>query len=704
MVLKGLLDKDQSLQDKNFARLSEHYRNTTPVSLLTQLFQDLYLPSMESHLLSFVSYFLMDNTKHSADYSTLLFSHPLEACSYRQQRLLLSHRARNLTYAPLFINSLASQLLGLSSTQTVVQGDSSGHRWQLRATNEGTLQFEPTVNDSDDDESVISSEVGDVIPVLDNSPPGSQSLTRNSFFKLSRRFVRNSDHLKQEAIRHHSNRNWQRRLLLNDKHKLKSSQISLTRGYRTGDFPDIQISYSSVLNPLQSLVARDRTLAQLLVHAVFMYLSRTEGSSEFMNSSVAWFKHILTQGVNDPTLTALILEICSHQNCLLNDDVISINEVAKTSGLLYHGILLTETKLLANIPNSDKLIPSSYGQFVRNEEDDEGGEGSSRKKFKIADHHVIHACHTELIDMYKSLDESDIINGILSQQQNSNLKAALDAEQSALYRRANKYYAACLQDQGATVAPSVLYDSYCQTFQWLSKWGELEKLLEQEVQGDWNNAINKESYVMKHLLRCQILKSESPSESFLTAFKSWTDSSPEHYDILKLHLAQSTSILLLLLNQYPQCCHLAELNISQQLSTYKSRVSQVNNLCVAMETSLLSKTLQFPNEYNVARLSNVWDMTCDDQDDLATLEIKVKQRKVFLDKVSTGADGNLTLLRPNLFARNVANSLSMIRSAIGRNQFYYAREHLNRLVSTVSEAHIVYEQGDTVIMCRDKGV
>uniref|UniRef100_A0A8D8M520 DNA-dependent protein kinase catalytic subunit n=1 Tax=Cacopsylla melanoneura TaxID=428564 RepID=A0A8D8M520_9HEMI len=596
MVLKGLLDKDQSLQDKNFARLSEHYRNTTPVSLLTQLFQDLYLPSMESHLLSFVSYFLMDNTKHSADYSTLLFSHPLEACSYRQQRLLLSHRARNLTYAPLFINSLASQLLGLSSTQTVVQGGSSGHRWQLRATNEGTLQFEPTVNDSDDDESVISSEVGDVIPVLDNSPPGSQSLTRNSFFKLSRRFVRNSDHLKQEAIRHHSNRNWQRRLLLNDKHKLKSSQISLTRGYRTGDFPDIQISYSSVLNPLQSLVARDRTLAQLLVHAVFMYLSRTEGSSEFMNSSVAWFKHILTQGVNDPTLTALILEICSHQNCLLNDDVISINEVAKTSGLLYHGILLTETKLLANIPNSDKLIPSSYGQFVRNEEDDEGGEGSSRKKFKIADHHVIHACHTELIDMYKSL------------------------------------------------------------------------------------------------------------ESFLTAFKSWTDSSPEHYDILKLHLAQSTSILLLVLNQYPQCCHLAELNISQQLSTYKSRVSQVNNLCVAMETSLLSKTLQFPNEYNVARLSNVWDMTCDDQDDLATLEIKVKQRKVFLDKVSTGADGNLTLLRPNLFARNVANSLSMIRSAIGRNQFYYAREHLNRLVSTVSEAHIVYEQGDTVIMCRDKGV
>ncbi|KAL1453877.1 hypothetical protein WDU94_010181 [Cyamophila willieti] len=537
MVLRGLLDNDQSLQDKNFARLSEHYQTTTPTpaSLLTQLFKDLYLPSMESHLLSFVSYFLLDSTKHSTDYSVLLFSHPLEACSYRQHRLLLSHRAKNLTYAPLFINSLASQLLGLSSTQNVTQGDSSGHRWQLRATNEGTLQFEPTVDVSDGDESVSGSEDDDVIPVQDNSPPGSQSLTRNSFFKLSRRFVRNADHLKRQAIRHHSTRNWQRRLLLKDKHKLKSSQISLTRGYRTGDFPDIQIPYSSILNTLQSLWVFD--------------------------TSVEWFKHILSQGVNDPTVTALILEIFSHQKCLLNDDVININEVAKRSGLLYHGILLSETKLLANIPNSDKLTPFPYGQFIQNQGDDQCGEGSSRKKFKMADHHVINACHTALIDMYKSLDETDIINGILSQQQDSNLKTALDAEQSDLYRRASKYYAACLHHQGATVAPSVLYDSYYQTFQWLSKWGELEKLLEEEVQGDWQSAMSKESFIMKHLLRCQILKYEPPSDSFLTTFKSWTECSPDQYDTLKLHHAQSTSILLLLVNQYPQCCHLAELNI-----------------------------------------------------------------------------------------------------------------------------------------------
>lgn len=76
------------------------------------------------------------------DYSTQLFLHPLEACSYRQHRLLLSYRHKNLTYAPLFINSLASQVYGLSGSQTEAQG--SGHRFQLRAT--GTsLQFEPTL-------------------------------------------------------------------------------------------------------------------------------------------------------------------------------------------------------------------------------------------------------------------------------------------------------------------------------------------------------------------------------------------------------------------------------------------------------------------------------------------------------------------------------------------------------------------------------
>lgn len=38
-----------------------------------------------------------------------------------------------------------------------------------------------------------------------------------------------------------------------DKRLQKEVQVTLYRSYRVGDFPDIQISYSSLITPLQAL-------------------------------------------------------------------------------------------------------------------------------------------------------------------------------------------------------------------------------------------------------------------------------------------------------------------------------------------------------------------------------------------------------------------------------------------------------------------
>ncbi|XP_026684965.1 uncharacterized protein LOC113470607, partial [Diaphorina citri] len=191
--------------------------------------------------------------------------------------------------------------------------------------------------------------------------------------------------------------------------------------------------------------------------------------------------------MNDPHVTSLILEIFSEQSVHCD-----VTNIAKTSGLIYHGILLTENKLLIHSPHSDKLVESA----PREDEDE-----SARKIIKLGDEHVISACHMELIDLYKSIDEFDIINGILAQQNNSDLKKALDAEQNSNYRKARKHYQAALDSTPLTI----LHDSYYSTFHWLSQWEELETALEEKVEGEWNRAW-LDPCLMKHLLRAQSLK------------------------------------------------------------------------------------------------------------------------------------------------------------------------------------------------------
>jgi hypothetical protein len=74
-----------------------------------------------------------------------MFSEPLQKCQFEDFRMLLSWRAQHATIAPMFADTLASQLIQSQSLSST--GESTGAEPLLRAT-QANLAFQPTLEQS----------------------------------------------------------------------------------------------------------------------------------------------------------------------------------------------------------------------------------------------------------------------------------------------------------------------------------------------------------------------------------------------------------------------------------------------------------------------------------------------------------------------------------------------------------------------------
>jgi len=102
---------------------------------------DLYSPATESKFLSYSTQYLLEATVGTPDYNQKIFKEPLQKCHFEDFRMLLSWRAQHATFAPMFANTLASQLMQSQS----LNSDRAGPL--LRAT-QASLAFQPTIEQS----------------------------------------------------------------------------------------------------------------------------------------------------------------------------------------------------------------------------------------------------------------------------------------------------------------------------------------------------------------------------------------------------------------------------------------------------------------------------------------------------------------------------------------------------------------------------
>lgn len=231
-LIDGLSDQNADIQEKVFTYCSKNLSQKLHERMLA-LVSEYYKPSKENYYLNCAVYLLFDLLKQSKSYKSIIFDDPLHQCTFEEYKLYGNWRAQHASLAPLFVNTLRSQMTQQSSLNPIDLN-------VVRATQQ-SLAFEPTQVEKNVD--VDQQEFKDP-----NQLQLSQRYKMNKYrFYKDREKV--SRHFALQEVKKASKREQERR----DLAKEKERGVTFYRQYKRGDFPDVQIELKDVLLPLQIL-------------------------------------------------------------------------------------------------------------------------------------------------------------------------------------------------------------------------------------------------------------------------------------------------------------------------------------------------------------------------------------------------------------------------------------------------------------------
>ncbi|XP_029675337.1 DNA-dependent protein kinase catalytic subunit-like isoform X2 [Formica exsecta] len=418
-LLTGLLDPSQELQD----RILRFWTEETTLSTEKSKNRLLGLLSMHSMLkittmttsseddafAPFMALLMLQLATKSMDYNKNIFDAPLhDDCTFENYKVAVSWRRRNLScMTPMFVNSLASQMSYGTFSQinadtnlygTLVDSYSLFSRYssiplRLRATQD--LQFEPTLLDDETTDANFDAEFDRSI-TASSSRQSSQDTTMR---KRPSRLLANSSDVANIIRRKQIQKNVQRAEMMKQESIRQRSSVKLYRNYRIGDFPDIEISHSNLIVPLQQLIKLDRLICKDVTVSLFCSLieetTEREKSDDFRQTVVDSLKRILQDSSErDSSFNAVILETLLQLN-VTDCDPLDIAKISKTSRLDVLGALLLERNLLPDMRDDDSPTPSKRMRGCDNDETDKW---------------------VQLASLYKSLNDVDVVLSIFRGQ------------------------------------------------------------------------------------------------------------------------------------------------------------------------------------------------------------------------------------------------------------------------------------------------
>lgn len=271
-LLQGLIDTDLTLQEKIF----EFWSSVGDIPMdvpnrILYLLNNLYNPNIEEHFISYSTYLIINLITTMEEYSEKLFDFTLYDCTFEEYNLNTNWRMQHISTAPLFVDSLRSQ-----------QADAGSIAFNVLRDSVANLEFEPTQFDNNyfKPKPTQFSNYTSSLMFNMNSTNASNSddgifkrpsqVTSKTRYMLGRRFgntVNAGRHFANLEIKKSIKAEEQRK----DKIKQQEQNVTICRKYRRGDYPDIEITLSSVLLPLQMLAKVSTT--HLLVFYYNNYVS-----------------------------------------------------------------------------------------------------------------------------------------------------------------------------------------------------------------------------------------------------------------------------------------------------------------------------------------------------------------------------------------------------------------------------------------------
>ncbi|XP_056289749.1 DNA-dependent protein kinase catalytic subunit-like [Pseudoliparis swirei] len=623
-LLQGLAEENQGLQlyVHNFWSQEKRLPTATLERMLTVL-GSLYSRPIERHFLSLATNLLLEMTSQSPDFKRNIFEYPLSECTFQDYVIDSNWRFRSTVMTPMFVETQRSQ-----GPESVAASQSGGLMGKVRAT-QSSLEFSQTQTAGR--RSAYNWLTGSTVDTLAEHTLGSESLSsllafdkkserqttarrpvgegfglrrltvstdevdsrtnaaneqRSSILRLRRRFLKDQEKVGLTFAHKEIQQQRQKKVDKADQRLRKEAQVTLYRNYRVGDFPDIQIPYSSLIAPLQALAQRDPILAKQLFSSLFagifqeMETHKTrEESGRIKEELRGTMNTFLTKStLCFPPFIACVQDMCRQHQELHQVDPAAISSTCLMSLQQPSGILLLEEGLLHDGGQNEPPAKRSRGH----------------KEIPPETNKWIH-----LARLYRSLEDYDVVRGIFGGKvgTKSITCTALQAEANTDFAEAVKLYNEALNtedwsdgeptDSEKDFWEIAAMDAYAHLTEWKSlqycSTVNIDENSPPNLERMWSEPLYQEMY-LPHMIRSMLKQLQLGAvDQTLLSFIDKAMKVEERKKLLESHYSQELSLLYILQEDYDRATYYT--NHAMQL--FMQNYSSVDTLLTQSRLTIL---------------------------------------------------------------------------------------------------------------------
>ncbi|KAM4719019.1 DNA-dependent protein kinase catalytic subunit isoform 2-T2 [Anableps anableps] len=623
-LLQGLSEENQGLQlyVRNFWSQEKRLPSATLERMLTVL-RSLYSCQIERCFLSLATNLLLEMTSQSPDFKRNMFEYPLSECTFQDYVIDSNWRFRSTVMTPMFVETQSSQ-----DPETVGASQFGSMKGKLRAT-QTSLEFSQTQTPGR--RAAYNWLTGSSVDTLADYTPSSESLSsllvfdkksggqiaarrpvgegfglrrltastdevdsrtraeneqRNNILRLRRRFLKDQEKVSLGFAQKEIQQQRQKKEEKADQRLRKEAQVTLYRNYRVGDFPDIQIPYSSLIAPLQALAQRDPILAKQLFSSLFAGILQ-EMDKKHSPQETGRIKEELRCNMNTflnkstlcfPPFIACVQDMCYQQRELQQLDPAAISSTCLVSLQQPSGILLLEEGLLHAAGPEERPTKRPRG----------------RREIPPDTNKWIH-----LARLYRALEDYDVVRGIFGGKvgTKSITCAALQAEANTDFAEAVKLYNEALNteewpDGEPTESEKDFWEiAAMEAYNQLTEWKSLQYCSTEYIDENsppnlermWSEPLYQDMY-LQHMIRSMLKQLQlGESDQTLLSFIDKAMRVEERKKLLESHHSQELSLLYILQEDYDRAKYYT--NYAMQL--FMERYSSVDTILTQSRVAVL---------------------------------------------------------------------------------------------------------------------
>uniref|UniRef100_A0A3B5Q0B1 DNA-dependent protein kinase catalytic subunit n=1 Tax=Xiphophorus maculatus TaxID=8083 RepID=A0A3B5Q0B1_XIPMA len=574
-LLQGLSEENQGLRlyVRNFWSQEKRLPSATLERMLTVL-RSLYSCQIERCFLSLATNLLLEMTSQSPDFTRNMFEYPLSECTYQDYVIDSNWRFRSTVMTPMFVETQSSQ--GPESAGASQSGSMKG---KLRAT-QTSLEFSQT--QAPGRRKAYNWLTGSSVDTLADYSASTESLSSLLVFDkkserqaAARRPVGEGFGLRRlTASTDEVDSRTRGCNILRLRSKLrKEAQVTLYRNYRVGDFPDIQIPYSSLIAPLQALAQRDPILAKQLFSSLFAGILQEMDKTHTPHDS-GRIKEELRCNMNTflnkstlcfPPFIACVQDMCYQQRELQQLDPAAVSSTCLVSLQQPSGILLLEEGLLHAAEPEERPAKRARG----------------RREIPPDTNKWIH-----LARLYRDLEDYDVVRGIFGGKvgTKSITCSALQAEANTDFAEAVKLYNEALNtedwpDGEPTDSEKDFWEiAAMEAYNQLTEWKSLQYCSTVYIDENsppnlermWSEPLYQDMY-LQHMIRSMLKQLQlGESDQTLLSFIDKAMRVEERKKLLESHHSQELSLLYILQEDYDRAKYYTNHAMQLFMESYSS--------------------------------------------------------------------------------------------------------------------------------------